>query len=193
MKYKKLILAVFFVGLFQISLYAKQESESSKKLQLSNKVIVLEETIIKTINAETIEVKRTKNGLVFKGYEDKIILLEMFGHSCPPCKAAIPAYKRLQKKYKKDIVVIAVEVWGTNNKELKKYASTYGLDYKAVAKVNSGNIISFVKKLTGWSPNNGVPYLMLLSRGGNIAKDVPPQIFPEAYVESLIKELLLEA
>ena len=178
MKYNKLILTFWLLALFGLSLYAKENLTS------------LEHTTIKTIDGEVIDVSRTKKGLVFKGYEDKIILLEMFGYGCPPCKAAIPAYKRLQEKYKKDIVVIAIEVWGSDDAKLKKYAKSYGLDYKAISKVNSGKMVSFVSKLTGWGIGTGVPYLMLLSRGGDIAKDVPPQIFPEAYVDGLIKELL---
>ena len=177
MRHNRLILAFCFALFLQLSLYAKDNT-------------ILEQTTIKTISGESINVSKTKQGLVFKGYEDKIILLEMFGYGCPPCKEAIPAYKRLQEKYKKDIVVIAVEVWGSDDAKLKQYAKSYGLDYKAVSKANSGKIVSFVGSLTGWNTGTGVPYLMLLSRGGDIAKDVPPQIFPEAYVDGLIKEML---
>ena len=187
MRYNKLTIILSFLTLLQLSGHAKQTTEIQS---VSNKEIVLDKTIIKTIKGEVIHVDRTKNGLIFKGYEDKIILLEVFGHSCPPCKASIPGYNRLQKKHQKDVVVIAIEVWGSDNTGLKKYAHTHGIHYKAIAKINSGKMVSFIGNLTGWHPGLGVPYLMLLSRGGAIAKDVPPQGLPEAHVESLIQELL---
>ena len=151
---------------------------------------VLDQTTIKTIDGEMIHVERTKNGLIFKGYEDKIVLLEVFGHSCPPCKASIPGYNRLQKKYQKEVVVIAIEVWGSDNAGLTQYVNAHSIQYKAVAKDHSGKIVSFIGNLTGWNLNFGVPYLLLFSRGGALAKDVPPQGLPEAHVDNLIKGLL---
>jgi len=151
---------------------------------------VLDQTTIKTINGEIIHVDRTKKGLIFKGYEDKIVLLEIFGHSCPPCKASIPGYNRLQKKYQKDVVIIAIEAWGSDNAGLKKYANAHGIHYKAVAKAHAGKMVSFIGNLTGWNPGLGVPYLLLFSRGGVLTKDVPPQSLPEAHVNNLIKGLL---
>ncbi len=131
-----------------------------------------------------------RDGLVFKGYEDKIVLLEAFGHSCPPCKASIPGYNRLQKKYQKDIVIFAIEVWGSDNSGLKLYAQQHGIQYKAVSKASSGKIIRFMQNMTGWVTGLGVPYLMLFNKGGVLTKDVPPQSLPEAHVNNLIKGLL---
>ena len=175
MKYFRFTIIVAFMALVHLSAYAEE---------------ILDETTIQTIDGESIHIDRTKNGLLFKGYEDKIVLLELFGHSCPPCQASIPGYNRLQKKYPKDIVIIAIESWGSDNPGLKKYAEAHGIHYKAVAKANSGKIISFIGHLTGWNLNMGVPYLLLFSRGGTLAKDVPPQGLPESHVDSLIQKLL---
>ena len=178
MKHYKFITILAFLSLFQLSLQAKDTHK------------ILEQTMIQTVNGEKIQVERMRDGLVFKGYEDKIVLLEAFGHSCPPCKASIPGYNRLQKKYQTDIVIIAVEAWGSDNAGLKRYAKQYGIQYKAVSKANSGKIIRFMQNITGWTPALGVPYLMLFNRGGVLAKDVPPQGLPEAHVDKLIKALL---
>ena len=178
MKNHKLITIFMFLSIFPLSIYA----ESTYK--------ALEQTIIQTVDGEKIKIDRTKVGLVFKGYEDKIVLLEAFGHSCPPCKASIPGYNRLQEKYKKEIVIIAIEVWGSDNNGLKQYAKNHGIKYKAVSKAGSGNMIPIMQKLTGWVPGLGVPYLMLFSKGGALAKDVPPHGLQEAYVDGLIQELL---
>jgi len=174
-KYIKFTIILAFISLLHVSVYAHQ---------------VLDQTTIKTIDGETIHVERIKDGLIFKGYEDKIVLLEVFGHSCPPCKASIPGYNRLQKKYQKEVVVIAIEVWGSDNVGLTQYANAHSIHYKAVAKDHSGKIVSFIGNLTGWNLNFGVPYLLLFSRGGTLAKDVPPQGLPEVHVDNLIKGLL---
>ena len=185
MRYNKLTAILVFMGLLYLPGYAAQAVKSS-----TGQYQLLDQTIIKTIDGEVIHVDRTKNGLIFKGYEDKIVLLEVFGHSCPPCKAAIPGYNRLQKKHQKDVVVIAIEVWGSDNAGLKQYANTHGIHYKAVSKADSGKMVSFIGKLTGWHPGVGVPYILLFDRGGILTKDVPPQRLPEAHVDGLIQNLL---
>jgi len=185
MRYNKLTAILVFMGLLYLPGYATQAVKPSTVQQQ-----VLDQTTIKTIDGEVIHVDRTKNGLIFKGYEEKIVLLEVFGHSCPPCKAAIPGYNRLQKKHQKDVIVIAIEVWGSDNAGLKQYANTHGIHYKAVSKADSGKMVSFIGKMTGWHPGVGVPYILLFDRGGILVKDVPPQRFPEAHVDGLIQNLL---
>jgi len=177
MKYIRVIFGFMFF--LQVSVCAEVIQEK-----------VLEQTQIKTVDGEIIHISRTKKGLIFKGYEDKIVLLELFGHSCPPCKASIPGYNRLQKKYKNDIVIIAIEAWGSDNPGLKKYAKKHGIQYKAVPSADAGKMVSFVGKMTGWNPGLGVPYLLLFTRGGALIKDVTPQMLPEAHVDSLIRELM---
>jgi thiol-disulfide isomerase/thioredoxin len=154
------------------------------------KAEILDQTDIRTIDGKTIHVELTKKGLRFKGYENKIVLLEAFGYRCPPCKASIPGYNRLQKKYQKDIIIIGVEAWGADNATFKGFVQKHKIQYKAVSTGDSGKILLFMKRLTGWHPGIGVPYLMLFDHGGVLSKDVSPQILPEAHVEHLIRELL---
>jgi thiol-disulfide isomerase/thioredoxin len=177
MKYPKLLLMMLCIGFFQQALYA--EAPTSKTLQ----------TTIKTIDGSRIVVEMLPDGLRFKGYEKKIVLLEFFGHSCPPCRASIPGYNRLQHKYAKDVVVIAIESWALGKDQLKAYAKQFGIGYKVVAKTDSGKMFVFAEKLTGWSPRYGVPFLMLFAPGGKLAKSVPPQRLNESYVEGLIEEI----
>jgi thiol-disulfide isomerase/thioredoxin len=181
------MLILVLVGLLHLQGYAKQVTKVQTETVQHQ---VLDQTTIKTVDGEVIHIDRTKNGLIFKGYEDKIVLLEAFGLGCGPCKAAIPGYNRLQKKYKKDIVVIAVDAWGSDRTKLQEYVQTFGIEYKTVSTDDSGKVLHFIQKLTGWNSGMGVPYLMLFSRGGVLWKDVPPQFFPEEHVNNLIQELL---
>jgi thiol-disulfide isomerase/thioredoxin len=177
MQYRKLLLVMLCIGFFQQALYG--ETVTPKNLQ----------TTITTIDGSTIAVEMLPDGLRFKGYEEKIVLLEFFGHSCPPCRASIPGYNRLQHKYAKDVVVIAIESWALGKDQLKAYAKQLGIGYKVVAKADSGKMFAFVEKLTGWTPNYGVPFLMLFAPGGKLAQSVPPQGLNEPYVESLIEKI----
>ncbi len=67
--------------------------------------------ILKDIDGNSIEVIDIKEGLIFKGHQHAVLLL-MFGHNCPPCKAEIPTLKELYKKHKDKLSIIALEFKG---------------------------------------------------------------------------------
>ena len=155
----------------------------------ANETPTQDSTTINTVNGEKIAVSLTPNRLHFQGMEKKIILLEFFGHSCPPCRASIPGYNTLQKKYADDVAVIAVESWRLNKAQLQTYVKQHKITYKVVATSDAGKIFAFVQKMTGWNPNYGVPFLMVFAPGGKLAKALPPGGLNEPYVEKLIEEL----
>jgi len=149
---------------------------------------VLASTTIVTTNGKTIQVDKTAGGLVFHGYEGKIVLLEAYGDSCPHCQDAIPAYNNLKTKYPNDVYVIALETYGNlDNAGLQQYAKTHNIQYDTVAKQNAGELLSFMHSLIGSTPP-GVPYLTVHSRNGDLAEYI---FAPDLnYVENLIQGLL---
>jgi len=163
-------------------------ASAAESTSASNKV--LDRTVVTTIGGERIPILLTSEGLRFEGYENKIVLLEAFGHSCPPCRASIPGYNRLQQKYDKEIVIIAVEAWKQDLVALKQLAQQLHIAYKVVATKESGKILTFMQRMTGWNTNIGVPYLMIFAKGGKLVKDVAPQRLPESYVEEEIKKII---
>jgi len=129
-----------------------------------------------------IQVDKTAGGFIFHGYEGKIVLLEVYGDTCPHCVAAIPAYNSLQAKYQNDMVVIALESYGTLTNASRQ-------QYITIPKANTGNMFMFIRSLTGYSMN-AVPYLMVLDRNGDYVYESLLADFPLDTIESLIQSLL---
>ena len=210
MKYNKLTVSLFFAGMLLLSgcetsdeikdaigeetpppAQTQPLSETPPPAQTTPSSPVLESTTVTTVSGEVIRVDRTAGGFIFAGYEGKIVLLEMYGWNCPHCIEMIPGYNRLQNKYPNDVYVIALESYGTiDNAGLQQYAVSRGLQYDTVSKQNAGNMHSYVQSLTGFTVEQGVPALLVLGRNGDLAEYFPPQILPEAYVDSLIQGLL---
>ena len=163
-------------------------SSAAESSAASNKV--LDRTVVATISGERIPVLLISEGLRFEGYENKIVLLEAFGHSCPPCRASIPGYNRLQQKYADEIVIIAVEAWRQDPDALKQLAQQLHIAYRVVSTKESGKLFAFMQRMTGWNTNIGVPYLMIFAKGGKLVKDVAPQRLPESYVEQEIGRIM---
>jgi len=183
MKYNKLAASLFFSGMLLLSGCGSSDSSSSTPpAKTPPSAEVVDSTFVTTTGGQTIKVNKTANGFIFEGYENKIVLLEVYGDTCPHCIDAIPAYNRLQAKYPNDVFVIALESYGTlTNAGLSQYT--------IVPKANTGNMFSFIKDLTGYNLE-AVPYLMILARDGGIAYSSILANFPENDIDTRIQQLL---
>ena len=201
MKYNKLAASLFFAGMLLLSGCGTDDKEnttpppadtasSSDTTAPASTNPVLESTNITTAGGKSIRVDKTANGLVFQGYEGKIVLLEIYGNTCPHCVEAIPLYNRLQAKYPNDVYVIAMESYGTlDSAGLQQFATTNGMQYDTVAMSNSGNMFSYMGSMTGYNVNQGVPALLILARNGDLAEYIPPSVPSEAYIDGVVQGL----
>jgi thiol-disulfide isomerase/thioredoxin len=66
----------------------------------------------------------------FKG---KVIVLDFWATWCPPCRAEIPGYVELQKKYAKDgLVIVGVSLDQGGPKVVKPFIDKFGVSYQIV-------------------------------------------------------------
>jgi thiol-disulfide isomerase/thioredoxin len=57
-------------------------------------------TTITSTEGKEITVKKIDKGILFKEFKGKIVLLEVYGDSCPHCVRAIEPYNKLQRNIK---------------------------------------------------------------------------------------------
>ncbi len=120
---------------------------------------------LKTINDKDIVIKTTLSGLKVEGIKDKMILIDVFASWCPPCVKSIPTMKKLQKKYKDDLLIISVLFEKDKPKEeIKEFIKKHKIDYMmTVGKENF--------KLTQELGNiSKVPEFYLYDKNGNYIK-----------------------
>ncbi len=139
-----------------------------------------------TIDGKKINITGTENGLIFDEYKGKIVFLEFFGHRCPPCLASIDHYKRLQEKYKDKLAIVAVEVQGLTNDQLKAFVKEKGINYPAIAQENSGQLVPYISMRAQWE--GSIPFLVILDKKGEVQL-VQAGMLPEDALEKAILEL----
>ena len=141
---------------------------------------------LKTIDGKTLHVQGTENGLLFKELKGKVIFLEFWGTHCPPCLMSIPHYIDLTKKYGDKMAMVAVEVQGTPEAQLKEFARKKGMNYNVVAHQNAMSFVSYVAQRAGWK--GSIPFLIILDQDGNFVT-AQTGMLPEDALAGVIKEL----
>ena len=137
-------------------------------------------------SGKTYDVRGTEQGLIIKGLEGKVIFLEFFGHKCPPCLASIPHLINLQKKHKDKLAIVAIEVQGYNNEQVKKFAKEKKMNYITVSEEKASELVNYIQQRAQW--RGSIPFLVALDTKGDV-QFVQAGLLPEASLEELISQL----
>ncbi len=115
----------------------------------------------------------------FKG---KIVVIDFWATWCPPCRAEIPGYINLQKKYAdKDLVIIGISLDEDGAAAVAPFAKAQGVNYQMLL-FNDDVVAAF-------GGIEGVPTTFLIDREGNI-RDKKVGRVAEADYEKRILALL---
>ena len=139
-----------------------------------------------TTDGKTLHMTGTETGLVFEEFKGKIVFLEFFGHRCPPCLASISHYEKLQSKYKDKLVIIAVEVQGFNDAQLKSFVKEKGINYVTISQEKAGQLVPYISTRAQWQ--GGIPFLIILDQKGDV-QVAQAGMLPESALENVIKKL----
>lgn len=119
---------------------------------------------LKSIQGQPITILERSNGFIFPQYANKIIILEMFGKSCPHCIHEIPTLNKIRSKYRKDVEVIAVQVEDQMSPlEAKSLINKHKIHYPIISGDTATNLQYSIQNTYGWS--GILPYTMIIKNG----------------------------
>ena len=89
----------------------------------------------------------------------KVVVVEAFGLTCPPCRAVLPHIGKIAKGLKgKPAVVIGTHVWARNDEAVRELLKRSGCDYAVYQQFS----------IEGAPRINGVPYAMIFDHKGQL-------------------------
>ena len=190
MKIKKISLAtILTISLLNFSGCNKKEESITDEVAVKQDIQNIKKNTLptfhlNTINQKTITIEVTQNGWKFKEFPNKSILLVFFATWCPPCKAEIPHLINLQKKFSKDLQIIAISV--DNNidmKFLKDFATRFGINYKVTFGEENFKVANAVGGVSS------IPAIFLLTKKGTLFQKYVGAVYEEI-LESDIKQVI---
>ena len=96
----------------------------------------------------------------FKG---KVVILDFWATWCPPCRAEVPDFVRIQSKYRdKGLVVVGLSMDAGGAKDVRPFAEEFNVNYAMlIAKEETPNAYGGIA---------GIPTTFVLDRQGRIVK-----------------------
>jgi thiol-disulfide isomerase/thioredoxin len=94
----------------------------------------------------------------FKG---KVVVVDFWATWCPPCRAEIPGYTELQRKYGKDgFMIVGISLDQAGPDVVKSFADKTGINYQLV--------MGDEKVVAAFGGVEGIPTTFLIDRAGQI-------------------------
>ena len=119
---------------------------------------------LKSIQGQNIQVGERSNGFTFPSHPGKVIILEMFGKSCPHCIKEIPTLKRIKKRYGNRVEVIAIHSQGIlSPSEGRRFISQHRVNYPITDGSRATDLQYFIQNTYGWT--GILPFTMVIKDG----------------------------
>ncbi|MFF4385695.1 MULTISPECIES: TlpA family protein disulfide reductase [unclassified Streptomyces] len=124
-----------------------------------------ERTEAPKLDGETVEGK-SLDTTAFKG---KVVVLNVWGSWCPPCRGEAPAFAKVSKELAdagKDVVFVGVNVRDNSKQNAASFEETFGITYPSLYDPDGKLLLRFPK---GSLNPNAIPSTLVLDREGKIA------------------------
>jgi len=115
-----------------------------------------------------IEIADTKDGLDYKNFKDKNVILFFYLYDGAPCQGQLATFKEVAKD-KKDLEIVTIELKGLDKDGLAKYAKEKALDFHMVTGKSAMNFVNYIAQRAQW--RGTVPFIIITNKKG-VAKHI---------------------
>ncbi|MEA1917716.1 MAG: TlpA disulfide reductase family protein [Campylobacterota bacterium] len=164
-------------------------SENNVQEEDANAMLSTNEFLLTSLTNTQYSVKKSPDGFIVKGAEDKVIILDLFATWCPPCQAEASHLSALQKKYKDSLLILGITIENDiKNEKLLDFRERYDASYTLVNSTENSRLINAVATKLNVGRNFGIP-LMAMYKNGKLVNFYQGAV-EEEFIESDIKKAL---
>jgi len=185
---KTLLTLIFIVAIFSQGC-SNDEETTDKKIEEVNSILSSNEFVLTSTDNKQYVITKTENGFVLNNDKEMMIIFDIFATWCPPCRATAPILSDLQKKYKKNLIVIGITIEdGISHEKLNQFKKMNSANYVIVNSSANRPLISEIASMLKLGTNFPIP-LMAIYKDGKLVNHYVGAT-EEEFVESDIKTAL---
>jgi len=117
-----------------------------------------------TVAGDTIHVETTEKETIFKEHNQSVTFMLFFGHNCKPCLKEIPELIALSDKKHSDLKLLAVDIHGYNQEDLKKFKEEKKINYPLLTREGNRRFTAYIKAKTKW--RGSLPFMVVFNKKG---------------------------
>ncbi|CAA6804060.1 MAG: Unknown protein [uncultured Sulfurovum sp.] len=119
---------------------------------------------LQTVQGTTLSLQEKSNGFVFPQYNNKIVLLQIFGQDCPYCFEEMPIINNIKRKYAGNLQLIGIQAQEPMSKETASYLiQKFEMNYPIIDKDEGRGLLRFIQNTYGWT--GILPYTLIIKNG----------------------------
>jgi thiol-disulfide isomerase/thioredoxin len=134
----------------------------------SNALKVGESVELTSVQGAKITIKRVEGGLVQEGKENTVLIFDIFGTFCEPCKKEAPALMNLQLKYISNMTLIGLSYFEEVDEKyiIENFAKPYNAHY-FIAKNSAANkaLADTIREDINYKSLISLPFKVVLKGG----------------------------
>lgn len=117
-----------------------------------------------TVKDQTIFIQERSNGFVFPQFENKIVLLQIFGKECEYCFEEMPFIQHMSNIYAGRIQIVALQAQNKmTQSESNRILQNFKIHYPVIDRDEGQGLLKFISRTYGW--NGVLPYFLLVKNG----------------------------
>jgi len=119
---------------------------------------------LRSIQGKNITIIERPTGYLFPEFENKIVILEMFGKNCSHCIKEMPIMNKLRRKYRNNLEVIALQVEGKMSRlQANALLRRHKIKYPVISGQTATNLQYHIQSTYGWT--GILPFIMVIKDG----------------------------
>ena len=151
-----------------INVKSSCQKEPIKTQELKPKQIISqtggETHSLRSIQGKEITIIEGPTGYIFPEFENKVVILEMFGKNCSHCIKEMPVMNKLQRRYRNHLKIVALQVEDKMSPlQAKALIRRHRINYPIIAGETATNLQYHVQNTFGWT--GILPFIMVIKDG----------------------------
>ncbi len=153
---------------------------SQSALDQANAMVASNTYELRDLNNTAYVITKSAENFNLKGFEDKLVIYDIFATWCPPCRAIAPHLGKLQEEFKDDILVLGVTIENDKtNGDLLEYSKAHGASYPIVNSKQNHTFANALASAINVGSGFPIPLIIMYQNGKYVthyAGAVPPEM-----------------